>query len=358
MARIEFLRIYCFRNIEEAVIKVQSPFVCFYGQNAQGKTNILESVYLMSNLRSFRAGNVQDWVQNDKQDSSVMAELSDEFGDYKAGFKLRNGRREFFINDKPVDSIKEVMRRLRIISYNPSSYELILGEDAERRKFFDRVVYSIDPDHLDDLIYYNKVLKNRNIALKQKQDYRLWDEFIARTGEKIINRRIRAIGLMQEYFKDTFHLFFNNKNNVFLNYRPSAGIDSNNILKKLNDSSKIDEIKGSTNYGPHRDKIEILFNNSDAKKVVSTGQAKLIAFLFKIAKTRFIKEFSKKSPIFLYDDVSAFLDEERLMQLIDIIKKEDIQIMSTSVDNNLFRKLFSDSVQFITVREGRVLNDC
>ncbi|MEI6093781.1 MAG: hypothetical protein WCQ47_08935, partial [bacterium] len=195
MTRIEFLRIYCFRNIEEAVIKIQSPFVCFYGQNAQGKTNILEAVYLMSNIRSFRAGSVQEWVQDGKQESSVMAEVSDELGSYKAGFKLKNGRRDFFINDKPIDSVKGIIKKLRIISYNPSSYELILGEDTERRKFFDRVVYSIDPDHLDDLVYYNKVLKNRNIALKQKHDYRLWDEFIAKTGEKIINRRIRAISL-------------------------------------------------------------------------------------------------------------------------------------------------------------------
>jgi DNA replication and repair protein RecF len=357
VARIELLRICNFRNIEEAVIKVQSPFVCFYGQNAQGKTNILEAIYLMSNIRSFRSGNVPDWVQNGKDESYVGASIDDELGPYKTGFKLKNGRREFFINEKQTNGIKDVIKRLRIISYNPSSYELILGDDTERRRFFDRVVYSIDPDHLDDVVYYNKALKNRNIALKQAKGYGLWNGLMAEVGERIISRRINAIHLMQEYFNDTFHLFFGNKNSVVLNYKPSAGVTKEDILRKLNSESRSDEIRGVTSCGPHRDKIEIIFNNSDAKRVVSTGQAKLIAFLFKVAKTRFIKEFSKKSPIFLYDDVSAFLDEKRLLQLINIIKEEGVQILSTSVDNNLFRKLFSDSVQFITVREGRVLND-
>ncbi|MCX6112182.1 MAG: DNA replication and repair protein RecF [Proteobacteria bacterium] len=356
MARIDSLRIYNFRNIEEAVVKIQSPFVCFYGQNAQGKTNILEAIYLMSNVRSFRSGSVPDWIQKGKEESSVMAEVDDDLGSYKAGFKLKNGKREFLINEKQTEGIKSIIKRLRIISYNPSSYELILGDDGERRRFFDRVVYSIDTDHLDDVIYYNRVLKNRNTALKQKQDYRLWDDFIANTGERIISRRIKAMELMQDYFTDTFHLFFNDSSNVVLKYRPSAGTSKEEILKRLGTDVRIDEFKGATGSGPHRDRIDIIFNDSDAKRVVSTGQAKLIAFLFKVAKTRFIKEFSKKSPIFLYDDVSAFLDEKRLLQLIDIIKKEDVQIVSTSVDNNLFRKLFSDSVQFITVREGSVIN--
>jgi DNA replication and repair protein RecF len=357
VARIELLRICSFRNIEEAVIKIQSPFVCFYGQNAQGKTNILEAIYLMSNVRSFRSGSVPDWVQNGKTESRVASEISDELGSYKAGFRLKGGRREFFINEKQTDGIKDVIKRLRIISYNPSSYELILGDDSERRRFFDRVVYSIDQDHLDDVIYYNKALKNRNMALKQGQDYCLWNELMATVGERIISRRSKAIDLMQKYFSYTFHLFFGSNNSVVLNYKPSAGRTKEDILKKFVNESRSDQIRGTTCYGPHRDKIEIIFNNSDAKKVVSTGQAKLIAFLFKVAKTRFIKEFSKKSPIFLYDDVSAFLDEKRLLQLIDILKEEGVQILSTSVDNNLFRKLFSDSVQFITVREGRVLND-
>jgi len=245
---------------------------------------------------------------------------------------------------------------LRIVSYNPSSYELILGDDSERRRFFDKVVYSMDARHLEDVVYYNKALKNRNATLRQRGKYRIWDDIISKVGERIITNRMKAIDLMQSYFDEAFGLFFGEHSQVSFNYRPSAGYTENEIRTKLFADEKIDENKGVTNSGPHRDKVEIYLDGKDAKRVVSTGQAKLVAFLFKIAKTRFIKNFSKKQPIFLYDDVSAFLDEQRLCQLVEIIKKEDVQIISTSVDNNLFRKLFSDSVQFITVREGSVLD--
>ena len=357
MAEIESIRISSFRNLEEVKVKIESPFVCFYGQNAQGKTNILESLYLISNIRSFRSGNTTDWIMHGKKKALVSLEAKDEIGRFTMGYEVNKGFRDYFVDDKPINSIRGLIDRIRMIAYSPSSYELILGDDSERRSFFDKVVYSMDTKHLEDVVYYNKALKNRNAALKLSKDYRLWDDFIANAGERIISKRIKAIGLMQEYFKDTFGLFFGDSSNLSFVYKPSAGVTASDIKSKLSKENKGDEIRGATGYGPHRDKIFIMFDGRDAKSTVSTGQAKLIAFLFKIAKVRFIKEFSGKNPVFLYDDVSAFLDEKRLCQLVEIIKKENVQILSSSVDNNLFRTLFSDSVQFITVTEGRLEND-
>jgi len=357
VAEIEFFKISSFRNLEEIEVKIESPFVCFYGENAQGKTNILESIYLASNIRSFRAGNTNDWIMHSKKQSKVVLSTKDDISRFTIAYEINKGFRDYFIDDKQINSIRGLIDRVRIIAYSPSSYELILGDDSERRAFFDKVVYSMDTKHLEDIVYYNKALRNRNAALKLGTDHRLWDEFLASSGERIIAKRMKAINLMQEYFKDTFDLFFGDEGKLNFVYKPSAGITSSDIKNKLEKESRNDEIRKVTGYGPHRDRIYIMFNGRDAKSSVSTGQAKLVAFLFKIAKVRFIKEFSGKKPVFLYDDVSAFLDEKRLCQLVEIIKKEDVQILSSSVDNNLFRTLFSDSVQFITVREGRVYNN-
>lgn len=356
MAEIEFFKILSFRNLEEVEVKVKAPFLCFYGQNAQGKTNILESLYLISNIRSFRSGNTSDWIMHGKKQSKVLFGAKDDINRFTMGYEVNRGFREYFIDDKQIKSIRELIERVRIIAYSPSSYELILGDDSERRAFFDKVVYSMDTRHLEDVVYYNKALKNRNAALKLGKDHGIWDGFLATSGERIIARRLKAITLMKEYFKDTFGLFFGDEGKLDFVYRPSAGTTASDIKLKLEKESRNDQIRQTTSYGPHRDRIYIMLNGRDAKSTVSTGQAKLIAFLFKIAKVRFIKEFSGGKPIFLYDDVSAFLDEKRLCQLVEIIKKEDVQILSSSVDNNLFRTLFSDSVQFITVREGRVDN--
>jgi len=357
VADIEFLKISSFRNLETIDVKITAPFVCFYGQNAQGKTNILESLYLSANIRSFRSGNTNEWIMHGKKQAKVSLGAKDAISRFTMGYEVNKGFREYFVDDKQIGSIRGLIDRVRIIAYSPSSYELILGDDSERRLFFDKVVYSMDTKHLEDVVYYNKALKNRNAALKLKKDYSLWDDFIASSGERIIDKRIKAIGLMKEYFKDTFSLFFGGNTELDFVYKPSAGISFSEIQNKLSKESKNDELRGTTGFGPHRDRIYIILNGREAKSTVSTGQAKLIAFLFKIAKLRFIKEFSGKTPVFLYDDVSAFLDEKRLCQLVEIIKKENVQILSSSVDNNLFKTLFSDSVQFITVREGRVDND-
>ncbi|MFH1223270.1 MAG: DNA replication and repair protein RecF [Pseudomonadota bacterium] len=356
MSRIQRLRISHFRNIKHADVNTDAPFVCFSGENAQGKTNILESIYLATNIRPFRTGGINDWVTHGQDNASVTMSVSDEIGDYKTGYDIKKGARTFFIDGNKLGSVRDVISRLRILSYNPSSYELILGDDSERRKFFDRAVYFMDTRHIEDVIYYNKALKSRNAAIKQRGNYKLWDTLIATSGERIISKRIESIGLMQEYFDQAFGLFFNDKSRVTFSYKPSAGYTKDEIVRKLYSDVKIDEQRGVTNSGPHRDRIEVYLNGKDAKRVVSTGQAKLIAFLFKVAKVRFIKKVSGKKPVFLYDDVSAFLDEQRLCQLVEIIKKEDIQIISTSVDNNLFRRLFSDSVKFITVRSGSVID--
>jgi len=357
VAELSSLKIQNFRNIEGVNLKIKSPFVCFYGENAQGKTNILESIYLMANVRSFRSGGIGDWIRHDEKSSHVSAVVKDEFGPYNLSYSLTKNDRKYLIDDNRIKSIKDVISRLRIISYSPSSYELVLGDDGERRRFLDRVVYSIDPSHLDDLVVYNKALKNRNAAIKQKSDYGIWNNILAKHGSRIVRKRIEAVSMMQSYLDETYLKFFNDGSSVNVAYCPTGGIEELEILEKLIKNSRADEDQRSTTSGPHRDRIEIQLDGVEAKKVVSTGQAKLIAFIFKISKLRFIRSYSKKKPIFLYDDVSAFLDEKRLLQLIEIIKKEQVQIISTAVDNSLFKSLFSDSVQFITVREGRVFND-
>ncbi len=357
MTELTNLKVLNFRNIEDAEINISSPFVCFCGENAQGKTNILEAFYLATNIRSFRTGSISDWVRKDQKQAFVSAKITDTLGDYTIGYSLDKNERKFFIDKNKLNGIRDIISRIRVISYSPSSYELVLGDDGERRRFLDRVVYSIDQSHLNDLVCYNKTLKNRNASIKQKEDYTVWDKILAKYGSRIIKKRILAIEMMQDYLTETFNLFFGDKKSLCLNYLYTAGVEEDQILSKLKKTHKLDEDQKATTVGPHRDKIEILFDGLEAKKTVSTGQAKLISFIFKISKLRFIKKYSKKKPIFLYDDVSAFLDEKRLLQLIEIIKKEDVQIISTAVDNSLFKKLFSDSVQFITVREGRVLND-
>ncbi|MBN1114262.1 MAG: DNA replication and repair protein RecF [Oligoflexia bacterium] len=356
MAFLRQLQVFSFRNIGEAGIRVESPFMCLYGQNAQGKTNILESIYLLSNTRSFRPGGVSDWIMHGKDALQVKAIISDSVSDYEVSYSARKDKRQYCLDGNRQKSIKNILNQLKIISYSPSSFELITGLETEKRRFFDKLAFCLDTSHLDDLVYYNRLLKNRNLALKNGIEYRIWDELLAVTGIRISGRRGKAVEYLGNYLQDTFTGFFEEIKKTEIRTCSNVCEDPAGYMHRLKESRKTDEIKGVTTVGPHRDIFDVIIDGINVKRTLSTGQAKLLAFLFKIAKCRLIKEYSGNKPVFLYDDASIFLDENRFIKLIEIIKKEKIQIIATSVDKTLFNRLFSDTVQLINVDKGSVLD--
>lgn len=356
MLKLNHLSIRNFRNIKELDLKIDSSFTCFVGENAQGKTNILESVYLLSNLRSFRYSDLSTYLKEGEEKSIVKADLKDNLGAYNISYELTKKDKKYFLNKKPVQSIRNIVSDVKIIAYTPDTYNLISGEDSYRRNFLDKTIFFTDDSYINDLINYNKVLKNRNAALKNNKDYTLWDNLYCKYSEIINKNRIKILDEIKPFINNYFNKFFKNID-LNINYKNTLPLDKNGILEKIKKDSQKDEKLGFTNSGPNRDKIEILLNNKEVKKVFSTGQIKLLAFIFKLAEIEIVKNFTKKNIIFLYDDVSAFLDKEKITQLIEIIKEKNIQILSSSVDNSLFKERFSDSVLFITVRDGRLVYD-
>lgn len=357
MSYIKKLKISNFRNIKEINVDFNNPFICFYGENAQGKTNILEAIFLLANLKSFRYSNAIDWLKRGSDFSNVEALLKDNISEYSIRFNLdKNGKRIFFLDGKKLKSVKDLISRLMIVSYTPETYNLVIGEDSKRRKFLDKIIFSLDSKYLEELINYNKVLKNRNISLKKGENFNIWDDLLVKYSLIIAKKRYKIIDLIKEDLKLLYKKFFKDSL-IDIVYKPSLGFTKIEALSKLKKQNKKDKSYGFTSLGTHRDKVEILVNKKEAKKEISTGQAKLISFILKVLKIEKIREFSGKNPIFIYDDVNVFLDESRLIKLLEIIKEKDIQIVASSVDNSLFKSLFSDSVQFTTVSEGSLINE-
>jgi DNA replication and repair protein RecF len=354
---IKKLKFSNFRNLSNINVDFKNNFVCFYGKNAQGKTNILESIFLLANLKSFRSSNTIDFLKRGSEFSKVEAVLEDNISKYSVCFNLdKNGKRTFFLDNKKLKSIKNIINRLMIVSYTPDTYNLIIGEDSKRRKFLDKIIFSLDSKYLEELINYNKVLKNRNVSLKEGKNFHIWDDLLIKYALIISSKRFKIVEIIKKDLKRLYKKFFENSS-IDIVYKPSLGFTKIEALSKLKKQNKKDKIYGFSSLGIHRDKIEILVNKQEAKREISTGQAKLISFILKILKIEKIREFSGKNPIFIYDDVNVFLDESRLFKLLEIIKEKDIQIIASSVDNSLFKSLFSDSVQLITVSEGSLINE-
>jgi len=345
-----------FRNIRELKLKINSSSVCFYGDNAEGKTNILEAIYILSNLKSFRYSNLNDLVNFDEKKALVEANFINDF-EFNLSYEITKDNKNYKINNNAINSIKEIYNVLRIVAYTPNSYYLLLGSENEKRLFFDKLSYSINAKHIDNLIYYNRVLKQRNILIKQNKKFNIYDELLAESGSKIVEIRNQAITEIEDDIKLNFKNYFNNINDIKIKYKSYLGNTKKEILKNLSKNIEKDKAYQCTCYGTHRDIFEIKINNINTKKIISTGQSKLLTLLFKLAKLKIIKKYTKIKPIFLFDDTSSFLDIGRFKQVVDNIKELEVQIFFSTVDKSLFTEYFFDSVKVLKVINGEVKNE-
>lgn len=356
MSLLGNLRINNFRNIEELKIKVTSSMVCIYGDNAQGKTNIVEAIYLLGNSKSFRNVTLVDVLKFNEKNSFVSAEFKDEDGTFDVSYSFDKEKKTYNFNSNTLSSIKNIYSKLRIVAYTPASYLLILGNENERRLFFDRVAFSINKQHLENLINYNKIIKNRNIMIKQNKKFYILDGILAELNEKIICARIKAVEEIEKIVQNIFVSFFVDVNNLKIRYKSSCGFKKEEILENIKKNKDKDICCACTTIGSHRDIFDIKIDDVNAKKIISTGQNKLLSLLLKLAKIEIIKKYSDINPIFIFDDAGAFLDKDKFLQLADYIKKIKVQIFFTSVDKSLFENDLFDSVQLLKVEKGELKN--
>lgn len=355
MSFIESISIKNFRNIEELNLKFSSSNICFYGNNAEGKTNILEAIYLLGNTKSFRSTFLNDLINFNKKSAIVGSTInSDKIGKFNIEYTLNKDSKKYKLNDNLINSIKDIYSKLSIVVYSPSSYQIILGSECARRVFFDRIAYSIEQSHLENLIYYNKLIKNRNLLIKQNKKFYIYDELIADTSVQIIELRKKAVNNIESFSSDKFISYFKSINTFHVKYKTSSGNTKNEILENLFKNRIKDKNYLCTTNGVHRDYFEIKVNGILAKKYFSTGQSKLLSLLFKLAKIQIIRKYSKIKPVFLFDDAGTFLDKNRFLQIVNNIKEIDSQIFFTSTDISLFDGNFFDSVQLLKVKKGEV----
>ena len=356
MSFIESVSINKFRNVKELKINFNSLNVCFYGNNAVGKTNIIEAIYLLANSKSFRYCQLSDLINYKNKKASVESVIvNNDLGKFNLEYKLNKDKKNYKLNSNVVNSIKDIYSRLRIVSYTPSSYQIILGSENQRRVYFDRVAFSIDSKHLNNLIYYNKLIKNRNLLIRQNNTLYIYDELIAEISEQIIKLRTKASEYVQNHCSENFISYFNNIKTLNIKYKTTSGVNKTEILDNLLKNRKKDMNYLCTCSGVHRDYFEIKVDDVSVKKYFSTGQSKLLSLLFKLAKIQIIYKYSKIKPVFMFDDAGTFLDKDRFLQVVDNIKEIKSQIFFTSTDISLFEGNLFDSVQLLKVEKGEVI---
>lgn len=365
---VDNVRLINFRNYMNLKLELNKKVNIFIGKNAQGKTNLLESIYLCSAGKSFRTNIDKDMINIKKNQCYVATEVFGNHLDKLIEIKLeRNKPKRIKINKLELEKNRDLYSGLNVVVFSPEDLKIIKDGPSERRNFIDKEISQIKPVYRYNLSRYNKILFQRNNLLKNmgidKKNRHLIDIFnmqMVKFGSKVINDRARFIENLalssRKIHKDITYgqeeLFLRYRTNVTERFDRLVDIEKN-FIKKLEKDINNDILKGSTKIGPHRDDIDILINNMDSKTFASQGQQRTAILSMKLAEIDIIKEEKEDYPVLLLDDVLSELDKDRRKYLVRNFK--DLQTIITSTDIIDLREIDSLEKKIFYIKNGKVV---
>lgn len=340
--RIRKISISGFRNLKQINIQPGSHFNLIYGLNGQGKTNFLESLYILGNPRSFRQVRSQDMIAHEETRSIVNGHVETGHVDNKIKLLIENSGRKVELNGKHIKKASELHGVLNTIVFSPDDTYMIKGTPETRRRYLDRVVYTGDIGYLFCWHAYSRILKQRNALLKNsdKSGLDTWTEKLAETGAEVIKRRLRYVEKLNKILSRQYRTISGKEYEIAeIAYKPE-GISKDDIseirmelLELISRNRNKDEKYGTTSIGPHRDDLIFNLNGCSLKSFGSQGQHKSFVLALKMAEIDHLASVFDEPPVFLIDDFSSELDIERKSNLIEFLKKRDLQTFITTTDH-------------------------
>ncbi len=334
-----------FRNHIDTKTNLDKGINILLGQNAQGKTNLLEAIYLSCVGQGWRAGRDSEMITFDKDFSLVNVKAQKEFGEIDIAIKLGKGtKKSISLNQLPISKVSELMGQINCIFFSPDELRIIKEAPADRRRFLNIDISQIDKSYFYALLRYNKILSQRNAYLKNNTDLRelsIWDEQLIKVGNIIIQKRAKFLQELSPYIKDTHGRLTDNKENISISYETPADFES-----ELLNSRERDLRLRTTTVGPHRDDIEILINGKDVRLYGSQGQQRTVSLSIKLAELELFKKITGETPILLLDDVFSELDSSRQSRLLTSL--ENIQTIITTTEKPSFGKI-------INIKNGKII---
>lgn len=341
---VNSVKIKNFRNIADLSFAADKGVNVIYGENAQGKTNILESIWLFTGCKSFRGAKENELIKFGEDFAKINLEFSDNIREKKSEIIITDKKKTSYLNGVSLRSTAELIGSFYAVIFSPVHLSLIKDGPSARRKFLDTALCQLKPSYAEHLAGYKRALIQRNALLKDlhlnSQLYDMldtWDDQLARYSACVIKERLQYIDLLSEYSKNIYSGISENKENFSVYYSknelskdlPVKDIYLNEI-ENLKNSRKEDIFSKTTTVGPHRDDIEILINNVSARSFGSQGQQRSCALALKLGESEIIKKVTGETPVALLDDVMSELDEKRQDYVLNHIN--DRQVFLTCCD--------------------------
>ncbi|NLJ85531.1 MAG: DNA replication/repair protein RecF [Firmicutes bacterium] len=350
---VQALELSHYRNYRHLAIELDPYLNVFVGDNAQGKTNLVESVYLLATGRSHRTYRDAEVIRWGEEEAQIRAQVQTALGSFSMRVILsRNQRKRFWVGGEELRRQSDLLGFLNVTMFSPDDLQLVKGSPSQRRQFIDLNLAQVSKVYRHDLVSYSKVLEQRNNLLKQMAERKaradllnLWDEQLIHFGSQIMHRRAAAIQRIAEHAAASHMRISGGEEKLTVHYQPFYLGSGSNVLS---DSSSLEKIRdqftkalersrshelrrGTTLVGPQRDDILFQIDGKDARQFASQGQQRTVVLATKLAELEFMGEEVGEYPTLLLDDVLSELDGFRRTAFLETIGGK-VQTLLTTTD--------------------------
>lgn len=353
---IKKIKIKNFRNIEDIELFPDENTNIICGENAQGKTNILEAIWLFSGMKSFRTSKDTFFIKIGEEKAVIETDFN--YGGCENNIKIEfcENKKTAFFNGKKLNSVTNLAGNFNSFIFSPVDLSLIKDSPSVRRKFLDISIGQLYPKYIEILKNYTRAVIQRNKILKDyKYDktlsimFDIFEKEISENGKKIIEYRKKYIDLLQKYFSDIYSGISSGKGKTEIKYIVNFEGD---LEEELKNNREKDSVLGITSVGPHRDDIEFLINGLSARNFGSQGQQRSIALSLKFASAEVTKEINGEYPVCLLDDVLSELDPKRQNYILNHIK--NWQVFLSCCDPESTNSLIKGKI--FNIKKGEIKN--
>ena len=366
-----------FRNYQNCSIEFETQKTILLGNNAQGKSNLLEAVELLATLKSHRTSKDQDLVFQEAEVGQIKAIVKRLYSESELTLTLRQkGRRTVAVNHESLRRQIDFLGRLNAVEFSSLDLDLVRGSPEKRRHWIDALLIQIEPVYAYILQEYNKVLRQRNALLKTIrksldegevnseestwEQLALWDSQLAANGSRVMRRRARVMARLAPIAQQWHRKISKETEQLNIEYAPNVNWLEDNpqvvqqaILDRIKLRKVAEENLGTTVVGPHRDEVEFTINETPARSYGSSGQQRTLVLALKLAELELIETVVGEPPLLLLDDVLAELDLDRQNQLLSAIA-DRFQTLITTTHLSSFDQQWVKSSQILTIDNGTI----
>ena len=355
---IESIELLNYRNYGQLHMDFHEGTNVLYGDNAQGKTNILEAIYVCSTTKSHKGSKDKEIVKFGEDESHIKMSVRRDGVPYRLDMHLKkNKTKGIAVNGMPIKKASELFGIVNVIFFSPEDLNIIKNGPAERRRFIDLELCQLNKLYVHNLVQYNKVVVQRNKLLKEldfnpslKDTLEIWDDQLVRYGKELKRMRTDFIKEVNELIHDIHYHLSGEKEELIIQYEPNVTED---IFEETLKKNQYQEIKQRmTLTGPHRDDLNFVVNGTDIRKFGSQGQQRTAALSLKLAEIELVKKTVKDYPVLLLDDVLSELDSKRQEHLLSEINHIQTMITCTGLDEFVSSKFQMDKI--FKIVEGTV----